>query len=267
MATALTAVVQPAYARVQLQLTWTTVTYGSVWRVHADNTVYGVRGANPVTVASTTGVGWVGYDHEAPLDQPIYYFASSTILAPGIQVISTPVTVPSDPGSAGSLAWLTHPFKPALSRLATITAVGQRQRKGRTTILPIIGSSTPVALTDRRLDPTGELTVLTTTLAEAAAMRALLADGSVLCIRCPGFWGSMWFFAAVGDATEEPAAGHALDPSVEWHLPYTVVAEANGSAAGPVGVTWNDVVAAYPTWNALIAGEPTWNDVMLKPGP
>lgn len=267
MATALTAVVQPAYARVQLQLTFTTVTYASIWRVHADGSSWGVRGANPVPVTSTTGVGWVGYDHEAPLDQQIYYFATSSSQAPGVQVPSSPVTVPSDTGSSGSVAWLTHPFKPALSQLALIAAVGARQRKGRTAILPIIGSPTPVALTDKPLDPAGDLVVLTTTLAEAASMRTLLADGSVLCIRCPGTWGSMWFFAAIGDATEEAAAGHARDPSVEWHLPYTVVTEATGNSTGPVGVTWNDVTAAYATWNAVVAGEATWNDLMLKPGP
>jgi hypothetical protein len=267
VATALTALTQPAYARVQLQLTFTTVTYASVWRVHTDGAVYGVRGANPVTVASTTGVGWVGYDHEAPLDQSIYYFATSSVQAPGVQATSGNVTVPSDTGSLGSLAWLTHPFKPALSRLVTIAAVGPRTRKGRSSVLPIIGTSTPVALTDKRLEPSGELVVSTATLAEAAAMRALLADGSVICVRCPGTWGSMWFYAAVGDATEEPAAGHARDPAVDWHLPYTVVAEANGTSAGPVGVTYADLAATYATYTALLAGELNYSAVLLNPGP
>lgn len=265
MATALTALVQPAYARVQLQLTFTTVTLASLWRTHADGTVWGVRGTNPTLVSSTTGVGWVGYDHEAPLDQPVWYFARSPQTS--TVVFGNTVVIPSDTGNAGSNAWLTHPFKPALSRLVTVTAVGPRSRKGRSSILPIIGSPTPVALTDVRLDPTGELTILTNTLAEAAAMRALLADGSVLCVRCPGIWGSMWFFAAVGDVTEEPAAGHALEPAVEWHLPYTVVTEANGNASGPVGVTYADLAAAYATYTAVISGEATYNAVMLQPGP
>lgn len=264
MATALTALVQPAYARVQMQLTFTTVTLASLWRVHADGSVWGVRGTNPTPVASTTGVGWVGYDHEAPLDQPVWYFARSPQTS--TVVFGNTVTIPSDTGNLGSNAWLTHPFKPALSRLVAVVAVGPRSRKGRSSILPIIGSPTPVALTDVRVDPTGELTILTSTLAEAAAMRALLADGSVICVRCPGIWGSMWFFAAIGDVTEEPAAGHALEPAVEWHLPYTVTTEANGTATGPVGVTWNDVTTVYATWNAVVAGEPTWNDLMIKPG-
>lgn len=263
MATALVAAVQAAYARVQLQLTFTTVTSATVSRVHADGTVWPVRGANPTLVASTTGVGAVLYDHEAPLDQAITYRAVNGATT----VTSNTVTVASDTGNSGSNAWLTHPTNPALSRLVTITSIGGRQRKGRTSILPIVGSSSPVALTDARLDPAGELTAFTTTLADAAAMRTLLADGSVLCLRAPAAWGGMWMYIAVGDATEEAAAGHAADPATDWHLPYTAVAPPAGASAGPVGVTWNDVVASYATWTATLAGEPTWNDVMLKPGP
>lgn len=263
MATALTAVVQSALGRVQLQLTFTTITTATVSRVHADGTVWPVRGAEPAQVLSTTGVGWVGYDHEAPLDQPFTYRATSG----GTSFSSATVTVPSSPADLGSRAWLTHPLRPALSMSVLVTGVATRTRKARQSILPIVGSADPVARTDVRLSPAGEIAVLTSTLAEANALDALLADGSVLCFRAPAFWGAMWFYGAFGDIPDDPAAGHAADPSREWKLPYTAVASPAGPGTGALGATWTDAMSAYATWTATAAGEPTWNDLVLKPGP
>lgn len=263
MATSLTAVVQQTYGRVQLQLTFTTVTSATVSRVHADGTVWPVRGGAPAQVLSTTGVGWVGYDHEAPLDQAVTYRATSGATT----FSSSAVTVPSSTADLSSRAWLTHPLRPSLSLSVLVTGVGARTRKGRGSILPIVGSSDPVALTDTRLSPSGELAVFTSTLAESTAMEALLADGGVLCVRCPAVWGSMWFYGAFADVTDESAAGHAQDPSREWRLPYVAVASPAGSSSGAVTATWADVIAAYATWTTTIAGEPAWNDLMLKPGP
>lgn len=259
MATTLTATAQPTYGRVQLQLTFTTVTSASVYRVHTDGTVWPVRGANPVAVLSTSGVGAVIYDHEAPLDQPLTYRATSGATT----FSSSSVTVPSDTGDLRSRAWLTHPLQPALSRLVTVTAVGPRTRAARRSVLPIAGSADPVAVTDLRLSPTGEIIVLTSTAAEATALQALLADGAVLCVRCPASWGSWWFYAVIGDTGDEAAAGHAADTSVEWHLPYAAVAATAGTAYGPVGVTYADINAAYATYALLNAGEASYNAVLI----
>lgn len=263
MATALAATVQPQYGRVQLQLTFTTVTSATVSRVHADGTVWPVRGGDPAQVLSTTGVGWVGYDHEAPLDQAVTYRATSGVTT----FSSSSVTVPSSTADLGSRAWLTHPLKPALSQSVLVTFVGPRTRKARRSVLPIVASADPVALTDTRLSPEGEIGLFTATLAEELALDALLDDGAVLCVRAPAFWGSMWFYASIGDVPDEPSAGHGRDPSRDWRLPYTVVAPPAGAGTGAVTATWADVIATYATWNAVIAGEPTWNDLMLKPGP
>lgn len=252
MATGLTAVVQQQYARVQLQLTFTTVTSATVSRVHADGTVWPVRGAAPVLVASTSGVGWVGYDHEAPLDQPITYRATSTQDA--TVVTSTAVTVASDPAWVGSMIWLTHPLKPSLSRLVACTGMGARTRRSRSSILPIIGRADPIAMAGTRLSPTAEMTLHTTTLTEAAALEALLADGATLCMRAPASWGSMWLYATIGDVTDEAAAGHAFDPSREWRLPYTTVAPVAGNSAGPAGITYADLLTRFDTYGQVKVG-------------
>lgn len=258
MATALTATVEAVYGRVQLQLTFTTVTSATVSRVHADGTVWPVRGANPTPVLSTSGVGAVIYDHEAPLDQAITYRASSG----GTTFSSTAVTVPSDSGDLRSRVWLTHPLQPALSRLVTVTTVGARTRKGRSSVLPIAASSESVAITDRRLSPTGEIAVLTSTIAEATALQTLLDTGDTLCIRCPAFWGSWWFYAVLGDTTDEAAASNALDPSIEWKLPYSAVAVPAGTPFGPPGFTYADVNATYATYALLNSGEPSYAAVL-----
>ncbi|GAA2636958.1 hypothetical protein GCM10010399_82610 [Dactylosporangium fulvum] len=249
MATGLAATAQQQYARVQLQLTFTTVTSATVSRVHADGTVWPVRAAAPALVASTTGVGWVGYDHEAPLDQPVTYRATST-QDPAV-VASNPVTVASDPARVGSMIWLTHPLKPSLSRLITCTGIGARTRKARDSILPIIGRADPVAMTGARLSPVAEMTLLTTTLAETAGLAALLADGATLCVRCPGSWGQMWFYAAVGDAVDEGPAGVGPNQDREWRLPFTQVAAPAGVGNGAIGITYADVLATYGTYETL----------------
>lgn len=253
MATTLVATVQPQYGRVRLELTFTTVTSASIIRIHADGTGWPVRGVASALVASTTGVGAVLWDHEAPLDQPVSYQAFSDQV-PTV-ITSNTVTVPSDRSWLGSTAWLTHPMQPALSQLVAVTSAGARSRKGRASILPIAGSTDPVAITDRRLPPTGEIVVHTSTLAEAAAMEALLADGAVLCIRCPAAWGSWWFYAALGDTTDESAVGHAADPSVDWRLPYTSVARPTGYPDGPTGITYADLLDQYGTYAELKIGD------------
>lgn len=264
MATGLTATVQPQYGRVLLQLTFTAVTSASVVRVHADGSTWPVRGAAPAPVVSTTGVGWVGYDHEAPLDSPVTYRATSTQDATVIN--STAVTVASDPSWVGSMAWLTHPLQPALSRPVLVEALGPEASKSRSSVLPIVGRGDPVAVTDKRVSGTGELTVITTTHAETALLKALLDDGGVLCIRCPAAWGAMWCYATIGDATGEPL-GSAQEQWREWKLPYSRCGRPDGDGSGAVGATWADAAAAYATWAALATGEPTWNDLAIKAGP
>lgn len=265
MTTTLTAVVQAAQGRVLLTLTWTTVTQATITRIHPDGTRWPVRAANPALVASTTGVGWTGYDAEAPLDVAVTYTASST--QDPATFSATPVTVPSDTGMVGSMAWLTHPLQPSLSVLFAVSDIAAQTRVARRAVLPIMGSSLPVAVSDVRLAPTGELTGATLTAADAAALAALIADGATLLVRCPATWGSMWFYAAIGDVTDENPTRVGPQPDREWKLPYTVVAAPVGVAGGSLGDTYNDVLTAYATYNALLAGEATYNALLTQPGP
>ncbi len=264
MATGLAATVDAQYARVLLQLTWTNVAAASVVRVHADGTTWPVRWASPAPITSTSGVGWVGYDHEPPLDQPVTYRATS--LTDATIVNSTVVTVASSTAGLGSTIWLTHPLKPALSRLLLVEGIAAHGRESRSSTLRIEGRADPVALTSTRLSPTGEITAITTTFAETAGLVALLADGAVLLARCPASWGAMWFYLLIG-ATADEGMGHATEQWRSWKLPYTVVARPAGDGTGGVGATWADVIAAYATWTATIAGETNWTNLMIKPGP
>lgn len=264
MATALTATVQPAYARVALQLTFTTVTQATISRVHPDGSVWPLRAANPVDVRSTTSVGAVVFDHEAPLDVPVTYKATST--QTGTTFSSGTVTVASDPSDLRSRAWLTHPLKPSLSTLLRVEAVPERTRPARVGILPIIGRPDPIALTDVRLSGGGSLQAVTYTAAEADTLTALLADGGTVLYRAPSTWRNNYLYLALGDATELPLVG-GPDPTTEWSIGYTVVAAPAGAGQGAVGSTYADLAAAYATYTLLAAGEATYSAAALKPGP
>jgi hypothetical protein len=263
MATVLTAAVQAQYGRVLLQLTFTTVTLATVSRVHADGSIWPVRNADPVDVRSTTGVGAIIFDHEAPLDQAVTYKATSTQTS--TTFLSPAVTVASDPAWVRSMAWLTHPTKPSLSTLVAITDMGDRSRPARVGLLPILGRADPIAVTDVRQSGGGELQAITFTVAEAVKLRALLADGGTVLLRAPGAWANGWQYMALGDATESGPGG--WDPIREWRIGYSVVAPPAGDGQGAAGATWADVMTAYATWTAAIAGEPTWLDVQIKAGP
>lgn len=264
MTTALTATVQSQYGRVLLQLTWTTVTSATISRVNADGSIWPVRNAEPTGVASTTGVGAVAFDHEAPLDESVTYRATST--QSGTVVTSSAVTVPSDTGSLGSNMWLTHPLKPSLSQLLTVEGIAPAVRKGRAGILPVINRADPIAMTDVRQSPTGTITVATATVPEATALRALLADGQTLQVRAPGTWG-VWMYVVIGDVDEVSAVGVGSNPERVWQLPYTAVGRPASTSQGAVGTTYADAKSSYATYALLKAGETTYNDLKIKAGP
>jgi peptidoglycan hydrolase-like protein with peptidoglycan-binding domain len=263
MTTSITATAQAQYGRVLLQITLTTAMSATVSRVHPDGTVWPLRDANPTDIRSTTGVGAIVWDHEAPLDVPVTYRVTSGATT----FTSTAVTVPSDRGNVGSMVWLTHPTKPSLSVLWCCEDIAERTSPGRNGVLQILGRADPIAITDSRVSPAGTMTGYTFTRAEATKLRALLADGGTLCVRAPAAWDTPWFYCAIGDVADANAGGSGLETVRSWHLPYTVVAQPAGGSQGPVGATWADVLAAYATWTAEIAGETTWNAVQLQAGP
>lgn len=263
MTTTLTATVQAQYARVRLDLTFTTVTSATISRVHADGSVWPLRDANPTPVLSTTGIGAVVFDHEAPLDQAVYYTATSG----GTSFNSSTVTVTADTGWSSSNIWLTHPLKPALSVLLTVTGFGPQGYDGRTGLLPILGANTAVAISDVRVTSDAAMTATTTTTTDTKALRALLADGATLLMRPPGTWSEPWQYIAVGKSTESPSAGVGPDPHREWSIPYNVVAAPAGGSLGAVGSTYADAKTAYATYALLKAGETNYAALKQKAGP
>lgn len=264
MATSLSATVQAASGRTLLQLTFTTVTAATISRIHPDGTAWPVRNANPIPVNSTTGVGAIVYDHEAPLDVACTYKASSTQV--GTTFTSSAVTMPSDGGNIASNIWLIHPTKPALSMVALCESVPGLTRRGRAGILPILGRADPIAVTDVRLSGSGEVNLTTLTTADAAKLRALVADGAVSLLKLPATWANNWMYVVFGDLSEAGLTA-GPEPTRDWKLPYTVVAPPAGGSQGAVGASYNELAAAYATYTLLAAGEATYNDAAIKAGP
>lgn len=266
MTTTLTATVDGASNRILLNLTWTTVTAALVQRVHADGTAWPIRagavGDGNVPILSTTGVGWVGYDHEVPLDAPVTYQATST------QAVGTTVTSSAITAISGGVAWLTHPIKPALGGRVVVRDDTDRTLTARRGVHQIIGRADPVAVWDVRASDAGGLIVQTSTAADITNLRALLADGAPLLYRTPSTWGGEWLYLAVGDVGLQRLDGlTATDVLRRWPLPYVAVSRPSGVSQGAVGVTYADVPVAYATYTALAAGEATYADLAIKPGP
>ncbi len=247
------AAADPHRARVQLVLAWPTVTSATIRRIHEDGTVHPVRGADTVPVLSTTGVGWVGYDHEAPLDQTVTYQAAS---ADTSDVLESPaVEVRS-----GGWMWLTDPTDPAVGGRYVVRDLRAPTTVARRGLLPILGSALPIAVTDVRLAGEASVVIRTAALDDIAPVRALVATGNVLLIRLPGTWGGDWWYASVGDVTEDRFVPIAQRPERRWQMPYTIVARPEGDSAGPVGATYADTTATYPTYADRTSGSATYAD-------
>jgi hypothetical protein len=261
MAVSLTATGQNQYARVLLQLTFTTVTEASIFRVHADGSEWPVRNADPITVTATSGVGAIVYDHEAPLDVAVTYKATST----GDATVPTTSSVIL---ASGGKAWLTHPLKPSLGGAFTARDLDDITYDGRGAELPILGSRYPVGITDVEVAGASTVVLQTATTAQASTLRALTADGAVLMLRLPATWDvEPWLYARRRGVIQQRYINIAARSERRWAIPYQQVATPAGVSQGAVGATWTDLVAAYADWTAVIAGEPTWRDPQIKAGP
>jgi hypothetical protein len=155
----------------------------------------------------------VDTDWAAPTNRPITY----TLLVNGVVVAAATITLPS------AYAWLQDPLQPdkclkfTLTRDALGTAVLDAKSlkifdydKANGALIPILGSSYPVAFGGQRLESSRVTHRLRTfTVADAAAFRDLIRGAPILLVRSlPAMVGLPALAYLNGNVTQEPFTTH-----------------------------------------------------------
>lgn len=245
-----------AAATVGLALTWTTPTAPATASIQRVNLVTGeiadVRDAAPATL---TAGAWSGTDYEAPLDEPVYYLATSTD-QPTAAITTASLTLDS-----GGSTWLKHPGRPWLN-----TAVHAADGPGLSRPIPrgvfdVLGRTRPVAVSLLRSSERGELHLTTLTDDERVALLALLADGTPLLLSTPAGYGVGNAYISVGDVVENRVSPLGAEPARAWSLPFIAVDRPAGSALPPP-VTYAALHTADPTYRDVLAAELTYQGIL-----
>lgn len=217
-----------------------------VQRIDPDGGTRPVRTPDGGALVVSGGIAGPVTDSELPYGAPVTY----TVAANNNPTAS--VTLAAD------AVWLTHPGVPFRSMPVLVQDIGDIDRDPERSLLQPIGRARGVAITAGvRNGESGQLSVLTQTDVEAAAMRALLDDSSVLLLnQSPGrALGLRYRWISVGKYTEKRVNRLATDPLRIFVLPFDDVDRPGGGTRAQI--TWADIAAKYATWADIPAGT-TW---------
>lgn len=164
--------------------------------------------------------------------------------------------------------WFKVISKPFLNRTVyCVPKPGDVVRRARQGIFPIIGRSTPVAVTDIRGSREYELDVITRTTEEYQDFDLMLSTGDVIFIHTPPTGPIETAYVAIDDVVRrQPLTGSRCGN--DWRvftLPVVEVAAPGADIVGSVG-TWQTVVNTYATWADVIANHATWADLLTLVG-
>lgn len=232
------------------------ITSTTITRTDNSGTVSAVRtpdgGPLVLTLSGSSYVGTV-YDYEAPFGVPVTY---STVETP--TSVSGAVTIDS------ADVWLIHPGVPGRSMTVDLRAgsFAEEDLPANSGVFWPLGSAYATVVTDgARKNGGSSFTVALESLADVAALRALIADSGVLLLNVPPAlgWGIDAVYIAILDVKAQRVSDVGSSPYRNYVCPYV-------PTRAPVGGTqaewtWADVVATYPTWLDVIAANPTWADL------
>lgn len=251
MTAVLTATPQPSNVppRVLLAVTGMAGATVTITRTGTDGTVT-VRTANPGTL--TAGAFTVS-DYEATFGIAYTYTATSNTADTATASATLTVSGP----------WLFHLADSTLSMPIRVMSRGERTLATNQGVHTVIGRPAAVVRSDgvRRL-PTFPLLVGTSTLAEEAALTAILADSSVLLLQIAytGVTRAESYYVSVGDVTMTDVADWFGNPFTQWTLPCTVTAVPTGSQQS--AWTYAGLSAAFATYATADAAYTTYADML-----
>jgi len=250
----LTAAADAQNARIRVDLEWPGITSATVERVHADGTSYQVRGGDPATVLTQ----WARYDYEAPLDQQVYYRATSVERTEAVAT-SDPVTV-----SSQGRHWLKSVTNPALNMPVTIANKGNRQAE------PQFGKISPPERADsifvyqvRRAD-TGVVAVYAADKATADAIRGILAAGGPVMLQKPAVAGGDSDYLMILQSAYDPLVRLTVDMQNAINLPYEVIGRPSGAALGGPGNTYADWADPFDTYGQVSAAATSYLELSMS---
>lgn len=256
MATTIVATAEPdalPAPRVKLDITWTGATSVAVVRRDPGGAAIPVAGGSPAALSG--GVATL-YDYESAFGTSVTYEATA----------GTATIVSGSVALTVARPWLRHPGVPALSMPVELSGDGEPQYGVNRAKLEPQGRSRPIVLTDgRRKSKTSTLGVRTYSLAERAALLALLDDAGVILLDVPPAygWRMTQQYMAFADATAAPIVpSNPHTPWDEWSLPYDVVDRP--AIAGEVSWTYAAVITGYSTYSAVKTAFATYADLLAN---
>ena len=241
--------------RVRLDVTVTGgITSTTITRQDPDGRIVPVRTntGDPLPISGGTAIL---YDYEAPFGAQVWYSSLEDPASVAQATVDDPIV------------WLIHPGVPVLSTPIELAAgsAAEEEWAVQQGIFWVMGRETPVVHTDgARKAPASTLSVITETLSQLRAMKALLADTSPLLLNVPPSLdlGLDTTYIAIGSVTPRRPSDIGSEQLRTLTLPYTVVARpAGGSQATRTYAdpamdygSYADLKAAYASYLALTAG-------------
>lgn len=233
--------------RMILALSWDSDdTDVTILRNDPDGVARPVRGAEPLHLDAGV-TSWSGEDYEAPFyDQVTYLAMSGSTVLVSTTVSCNPPFYANDLGwySNQSSPWLKHLTIPALSMQVDVANAESPVYAQTRSVQTVLNRRSPIVLADaKRKNPTTTIDIRTWSLPEAAKLRALLADNSILLLDVPGSdgWGMDHQWIAVGDVTEERLWQEwAPYPGRVFHLPVEYVDRPAGGGVYPLCSYWSE---------------------------
>ncbi|MGW2048530.1 hypothetical protein ACWCPF_25610 [Streptomyces sp. NPDC001858] len=236
----------------------------TVYRVTADGTRTPVRGPSGLYDKDViTSDLLIIEDHEAPLEQVVYYFIE-IYTAAGVLASTRNSSVITLDVDDVNFCWLKDPGNPQRNMQILVKQAPDWSDPIEQTAHKVRGRQNAVILSDIRGGQEGSLAVWTRSDDERKALRWLLSSGNVLLWQTAPGMGEDDVYVNVGPVARPRVSPVATEEWREWTLPLTeadmpVTVGVNGSADR----TWQNVLSGFATWQAVLDAYPTWEDVLL----
>lgn len=210
------------------------------------------------------GGGYVGTDHETPINETVQYTVYGYDAAGQLVDSSTAVVRPS----AGSCTlYVKAPGRPDMTQQPAFRAVGDASSASRGGVYQIAGGG--AVAQDGGADTTNvQVTVRTQSAGESRALEALLAAARTILIQHggdpeirPGWWYVVsWRRTNPGQLTYDKFGKR------DYELDLIATQRPAGVGVQFTGTTWGALIASQATWQDVMDAYPTWLDVILGEG-